>query len=74
LDTPVTVGQVLSPDFTKVGPGSTMDDNRILASNLFNRPYQPKPTNFAIANILGGLIGPFAYPINKKFFQDKYSW
>jgi hypothetical protein len=70
LDTPVTVGQVLSPDFTKVGPGSTMDDNRILASNLFNRPYQPKPTNFAIANILGGLIGPFAYPINKKFFQE----
>jgi hypothetical protein len=70
LDTPVTVGQVLSPDFTKVGPGSTMDDNRILASNLFNRPYQPKPTNFAIANILGGLIGPFTYPINKKFFQE----
>jgi hypothetical protein len=69
LDTPVTVGQVLSPDFTKVGTGSTMDDNRILASNLANRPYQPKPTNFAIANILGGLIGPFAYPINKKFFQ-----
>jgi hypothetical protein len=69
VNNPVTVGQVLSPDFTKVGPGSTMDDNRILASNLFNRPYQPKPTNFAIANILGGLIGPFAYPINKKFFQ-----
>ena len=39
LDTPVTVGQVLSPDFTKVGTGSTMDDNRILASNLATRPF-----------------------------------
>jgi hypothetical protein len=70
VNNPVTVGQVLSPDFTKVGPGSTMDDNRILASNLANRPFGGVNTPFAAANILGNLIGNFAYPINKDFFQE----
>jgi hypothetical protein len=70
LDTPVTVGQVLSPDFTKVGPGSTMDDNRILASNLFNRPFGGVNTPFGVGNVLGNLFGVFGYPVNKKFFQE----
>ena len=48
VNNPVTVGQVLSPDFTKVGPGSTMDDNRILASNLFNRPFGGVNTPFGV--------------------------
>ena len=70
LDTPVTVGQVLSPDFTKVGPGSTMDDNRILASNLANRPFQGVNTPFAAVNVLGNFFGNFGYETNKKFFQE----
>jgi hypothetical protein len=70
LNTPVTVGQVLSPDFTKVGPGSTMDDNRILASNLANRPFGGVNTPFGVGNVLGNLFGVFGYPVNKKFFQE----
>ena len=70
LDTPVTVGQVLSPDFTKVGTGSTMDDNRILASNLANRPFGGINTPFGAVNVLGNLLGNFAYPVNRDFFLE----
>jgi len=70
VNNPVTVGQVLSPDFTKVGPGSTMDDNRILASNLANRPFQGVNTPFAVTNVLGNLLGNFAYPVNRDFFLE----
>jgi hypothetical protein len=68
LDTPVTVGQVLSPDFTKVGPGSTMDDNRILASNLANRPFEGVNTPFGIVNVLSNFLGNFSYEKNRDFF------
>jgi hypothetical protein len=70
VNNPVTVGQTLSPDFTKVGPGSTMDDNRILASNLANRPFGGVNTPFAVTNILGNLLGNFAYPVNRDFFLE----
>jgi hypothetical protein len=70
LDTPVTVGEVLSPDFTKVGIGSTMDDNRILASNLANRPFEGFNTPFGAINVLGNLLGNFAYPVNRDFFLE----
>lgn len=75
LNTPVTVGQVLFPDFTKVGPGSTMDDNRILTSNLANRPFGgvnvPPYIPFSGAiNVLGNLLGGFGYEKNKEFFQE----
>ena len=75
VNNPVTVGQVLSPDFTKVGPGSTMDNNRILASNLANRPFQgvnvpPYIPGSSVINVLGNLFGGFGYETNKKFFQE----
>ena len=75
LDTPVTVGQVLSPDFTKVGPGSTMDNNRILASNLANRPFQgvnvpPYIPGSSVINVLGNLFGGFGYEKNRDFFLE----
>jgi len=70
LNTPVTVGEVLSPDFTKVGTGSTMDDNRILASNLATRPFGGVNTPFGAVNVFGNLFGGFGYEINKKFFLE----
>jgi len=70
VNNPVTVGQTLSPDFTKVGPGSTMDDNRILASNLANRPFGGVNTPFGAVNVLGNLLGNFAYPVNRDFFLE----
>ena len=75
LDTPVTVGQVFSPDFTKVGIGSTMDDNRILASNLANRPFGgvnvPPYIPFSGAiNVLGNFLGGLGYEKNRDFFLE----
>ena len=75
LDNPVTVGQTLTPDFSAVGPGSTMDENRILAMNLSNRPFQAVdvpafiPGSTAI-NVLGNLFGGIGYEKNKNFFQE----
>lgn len=75
VDTPVTVGQVLTPDFSAVGPGSTMDDNRILAMNLSNRPFEGVNVpafipGSSVINVLGNLLGGFGYEKNKKFFQE----
>lgn len=75
VDNPVTVGDILAPDFTKVGPGSTMDDNRILAMNLSNRPFEgvkvPPYIPFSGAiNVLGNFLGGLGYEKNKEFFQQ----
>ena len=63
------------PDFTKVGPGSTMDDNRIKALNLAGSTY--KPFNIPpfvpggmLLNTVGNFIGGIGFNKNKQFFAD----
>jgi hypothetical protein len=76
LGNPVSkIGTVMyeTPDFTKVGPGSTMDDNRIKAFNLKNKPYSftavPSIVPYSTAfNTVGKYLGGFGYEKNKAFF------
>jgi len=63
------------PDFTKVGPGSTMDDNRIKALNLAGSTY--KPFNIppfipgsTLINTAGNFLGNLGYKKNTQFFAD----
>ena len=72
----ITLGAPISPpDFTKVGPGSTMDDNRIKALNLAGSTY--KPFNIPpfvpggmLLNTVGNFIGGIGFNKNKQFFAD----
>jgi hypothetical protein len=66
---PVNVPSI-SPVERDTGLERIRQENIGLADALTNRPFEGKPSNFALANILGGLIGTFAYPINKDFFQE----
>ena len=72
----ITLGAPISPpDFTKVGPGSTMDDNRIKALNLAGSTY--KPFNIPpfvpggmLLNTVGNFIGGIGDKKNRQFFAD----
>ena len=72
----ITLGAPISPpDFTKVGPGSTMDDNRIKALNLAGSTY--KPFNIPpfvpggmLLNTVGNFIGGIGAKKNRQFFAD----
>jgi hypothetical protein len=66
---PVNVPSI-SPVERDTGLERTRQENIALADALTNRPFEGVDTPFALANILGGLIGNFAYPINKDFFQE----
>ena len=65
LDKPIT-----SPDFTKVGPGSTQYNNYIDALNLQGATYKPPNIPFFIPG--SGIIktlGSFGFNKNKDFFE-----
>ena len=72
----ITLGAPISPpDFTKVGLGSTMDDNRIKALNLAGSTY--KPFNIPpfvpggmVLNTVGNFIGGIGAKKNRQFFAD----
>jgi hypothetical protein len=66
---PVNVPSI-SPVERDTGLERIRQENIGLADALTNRPFEGVDTPFALANILGGLIGNFAYPINKDFFQE----
>jgi hypothetical protein len=66
---PVNV-PAISPVERDTGLERTRQENIALANQLTERPFEGVDTPFALANILGGLIGNFAYPINKDFFQE----
>ena len=76
VGTPTTLGAPIAPpDFTKVGPGSTMDDNRIKALNLAGSTY--KPFNIppfipgsTLINTAGNFLGNLGYKKNTQFFAD----
>ena len=66
LDKPIT-----SPDFTKVGPGSTQYNNYIDALNLQGATYKPPNIPFFIPG--SGIIktlGSFGFNKNKNFFAE----
>jgi hypothetical protein len=66
---PVNVPSI-SPVERDTGLERIRQENIGLANQLTERPFEGVDTPFALANILGGLIGNFAYPINKDFFQE----
>lgn len=66
---PVNV-PAISPVERDTGLERTRQENIALANQLTERPFEGVDTPFAAANILGNLIGNFAYPINKDFFQE----
>jgi len=65
LDKPIT-----SPDFTKVGPGSTQFNNYIDKLNLQGATYKPPNLPFFVpGSTLIKTIGSFGFNKNKDFFE-----
>lgn len=68
-------GTVPGVDYSKVGPGSTMDDNRIKAFNLLNSTYKPIKLppyipGSTLINTAGNFLGNLGYKKNTQFFAE----